>query len=89
MRSSSPGGRWCTEKTDAHWGRGVLGGIGSGDERGSPWMADPEETLGSGVQACNDPLRGICCKARCRTAVGGSERYQRQSSKNTKKRNLS
>lgn len=48
-------------------GRGALGGIGSGDEGGSPWMADPEEH--SGVQVCNDPLRGICCKARCRTAV--------------------
>lgn len=36
-------------------------------------MADPEERLGSGVQACNDPLRGICCKAHCRTAEGGQK----------------
>lgn len=56
--------------TGAHWGKGAQGGIGSGDEGGSPWMADPEERLGSGVQVCNDPLRGICCKAHCRTAEG-------------------
>lgn len=54
--------------TGAHWGKGARGGIGSGDEGGSPWMAGPEERLGSGVQVCNDPLRGICCKAHCRTA---------------------
>lgn len=38
-------------------------------------MADPEEGLCSGVQACNDPLRGICCKAHCRTAEGGAESH--------------
>lgn len=53
----------------AHWGRAALGGIGSGGEGGSPWMADPEEGLRSGVQACSDHLRGICCKAHCHTAV--------------------
>lgn len=59
--------------TGARWGKGALGGIGSGDEGGNPSMADPEEGLRSGVQACNDPLRGICCKARCRTAVGSQK----------------
>lgn len=38
-------------------------------------MTDPEERLCSGVQTCNDPLRGICCKAHCRTAEGGAESY--------------
>lgn len=56
--------------TGARWGRRALGGIGPGDVGGSQWRADPEERLSSGVQACNDPLRGICCKARCRTAEG-------------------
>lgn len=69
MSSSPAGGHWSTEVRGAHWGRGALGGIGSEGEGGSPWMPDPEEGLHSGVQACNDPLRGICCKAHCRTAV--------------------
>lgn len=49
------------------WGKEEPGGIGSGGGGGSPWMADPEEGLRSGVQVCSDPLRGICCKARCHT----------------------
>lgn len=49
-----------------HWS--TLGGTGFGDEEGSPSLADSEETPRSGAQTCNDPLRGICCKARCRTA---------------------
>lgn len=56
--------------TGARWGRGALGGIGPGDVEGSQWRADPEERLSSVVQACSDPLRGMCCKARCRTAEG-------------------
>lgn len=51
-----------------HWSRATLGGTGFGGEEGSPSLADSEETPRSGVQTCNDPLRGICCKARCRTA---------------------
>lgn len=50
------------------WSRATLGGTGFGDEEGSPSLADSEETPRSGAQICNDPLRGICCKARCRTA---------------------
>lgn len=50
------------------WSRPALGGTGFGNEGGSPSMADSEEMLRSGVLTCNDPLRGICCKARCRTA---------------------
>lgn len=59
--------------TGARWGRAALGGIGSGDEGGSPWMADPEEGVRSGAQVCSDPLRGTCYKARCRTAAGSAE----------------
>lgn len=51
-----------------HWSRAALGGTGSGDEAGSPSLAGSEETPRSGVQTCNAPPRGICCKARCRTA---------------------
>lgn len=51
-----------------HWSRATLCGTGFEDEEGSPLLADSEETPRSGVQTCNDPLRGICCKARCRTA---------------------
>lgn len=58
--------------TGVRWGKGALGGIDSGDEGGSPLMAVPEKGLRSGVQACSDPLRGICCKAHCRTAVGST-----------------
>lgn len=50
------------------WGRAALGDTGSGDGEGSPSMAESEETLRSGAQTCTDPLRGICCKAHCRTA---------------------
>lgn len=66
--------------SDAHWGREVLGGIGSGDEGCSSWMGDPEEGQRSGVQACSDPLRGICCKARCHRAVG-RRRINKQANK--------
>lgn len=66
MCSSPAGGKRSTEVI--HWSRATLGGTGSGDEEGSPSLADSEETPRSGVQTCNDPLRGICCKARCRTA---------------------
>lgn len=53
----------------ARSGRAAPGDIGSEGEEGNSWMADPEEGLRSGARACNDPLRGICCKAHCRTAV--------------------
>lgn len=55
----------------AHWGNGVQGGTDWLDASCSSWRGDPEEGLRSGVQACSDPLKGTCCKARCRTAVGG------------------
>lgn len=71
MRSSSPvGGQWHTGAPGVRWGRGVLGGTGSGGEGGSPWTAFPGEELHSGLQACSGPLRGVYCKARCHTARG-------------------
>lgn len=64
--SSPAGGKRSTEAI--HWSRVALGGTGFGDGEGSPSTADSEERPRSGVQTCKDPLRGICCKARCRTA---------------------
>lgn len=58
--------------TGARLGRGARDGTapGGGGGGGSPWRADPEERRSSGAKACSDPLRGICCKAHCRTAEG-------------------